>query len=103
MLEGLYDCPEDIGRELSVFHWAASIAVNVLFIALLLVIILAAKHICTEWLQLSLLAGVFWWILSVIFITAALYIYYVYLIDMGKGGSSVSSSEKSTSLDKKKK
>ncbi len=102
MLEGLYDCPEDIGRELSVFHWAASIIVNVLFIALLLVVVLAGKHVCTEWLHMSLLVGAMWWTLGVIFITAALYIYYVYLIDLGKGGSS-SDSGKSNSSDKKKK
>ncbi len=82
-LLAIADCPEKITEEISTFYWFTSILSNVLMIALQLYIIKKVHHLVTVTYQLTSMEMLAWGVGLPFAITAALYIYYVYLVDIG--------------------
>lgn len=84
MLEALMDCPQSIKKPISPLYWVGSLLLNV-FILLLNYTLAKASYylLVTRW-NLSTGTIVFWFATVTLAITAALYVYYVYLIDLGK-------------------
>ena len=82
MLQSLRDCePGSVGRDISFAHWAMSMAGNLTVIALCVLLFCGAHFMLVRRWGFSLSTVLISSTFLVFFITAALYIYYVYIVD----------------------
>lgn len=89
MLESLRQCPSTMAHEISAFYYAASLLSNVAVILLSVLLCGATYEALAVRLQYTLAQIAFGGSGVVLGITAALYIYYVYIVDSGiKAGTS---------------
>lgn len=88
MLESLAHCPPGtIGRNISTARWVQSMLGNLAVIALTAALFLGMYHVLVERMGHSLQAVLLGSTGLVVAITAALYIYYVYIVDSGTPSS----------------
>ena len=103
MLESLTDCPSSVGEDITVFQWILSILLNFLVIGIVLGSSYFTYDLLVRQYRLSVLTVAGWWLFLVILITAVLYVYYVYIVDMKNGaadGTKSSSGKKQKSSSK---
>ena len=85
MLESLKCCPDSLGKELTLTQWLGSIAGNIGITVLSALLFYSSYVVAVVHWHLTLWAIVLGWSSCVIGITAVLYVYYVYIIDSGRG------------------
>jgi hypothetical protein len=100
-LVAIADCPNDIGENISTRFWILSSLSNVFMVMLNIFLLkfifydlLAMKY------QLSVTTIILWFLGLSVLITFLLYVYYVYLVNLGGGGGGASSSKPGNSQEK---
>jgi hypothetical protein len=83
MLLSLADCPETVGKDISFSFWIMGVLGNICSIILNLGLLYYFYDLFVFKKQMSAASIACWFGGVTVFITAALYIYYVYLVDLG--------------------
>lgn len=82
-LNAIKECPENVGEDISTGFWFASLFSNIFAIALQLYLLRLFYFVTVIKYQFPYLTISLWSIGVTMFITLALYVYYVYLVDLG--------------------
>ncbi len=83
MLYSLADCPTTVGKDISLSYWALGMAGNAISIAFNSVLVYYFYDLLVNQHKMSGYAIALWFAGITSLITATLYIYYVYLVDLG--------------------
>lgn len=83
MLLALADSPSYVGDDVSTGFWLTSLLANVAIVGLNYATFLLGRNLMVEKLRLSGLEILGWSSSVIVAITVGLYVYYVYLADMG--------------------
>ena len=87
MLLALADSPSYVGQDISTSYWLAGVLANVASVALSVTTMVLGRRLFVEHWHMTGLQ-IFTWTSAVIMsITAGLYVYYVYLADLGSSKS----------------
>lgn len=87
MLISLADCPETVGKDIPFSFWIMGVLGNICSIVLNLGLGWFFYDLFVNKKQMSGVAIASWFTGITVFITAALYVYYVYLVDLGSKSS----------------
>mmetsp|Transcript_15101 Transcript_15101/g.16381 ORF Transcript_15101/g.16381 Transcript_15101/m.16381 type:complete len:410 (-) Transcript_15101:112-1341(-) len=83
MLQAISDCPTDIGENISSGFWIASLLSNIFVVGFQFMLLKFIYQYFSVKYQLTGWSFTLWGIGLSFFVTFALYVYYVYLVDLG--------------------
>ena len=90
MLESLAEESTTVGQPLTAAEWACSLAANMASVATMVLLVAVARELLVEQLRLSAGTIAVGGLLLVVAITAALYIYFVYVVSFFAGQATTS-------------